>query len=178
MHRKVKYAGKRPYNQAFEKRLDDASYWEAVVSAYLARQGFRVIHNPIVQSPVFDLNTPDLVVEGQWAPFRSCKVEVKFTKEHVWPESDDDVFICSAHSFDRKKPAGMPDILPVPYVLVDPHSDMRVFLPMTPLTRAERWDKGRNDIFTAMYATVEHRKPIKELVTWLVKEGVMPLPQS
>lgn len=147
---------------AFGRRLDRAAYWEAFVSAYLARNGFWVLHAPIVDSPVFDLTTVDLVVSDEAATWHQ-DLEVKGTAEHSKEEL---VFICSEASF-RRKYGDAADRLPVPYILVDQAGDMRFFPAGTIVEPGFHYDVGRKELFPAMKAWGGFRQPIQELVTWL-----------
>lgn len=175
---KRRYAGNRTYNPHFEKSLDQASYWEAVVSAWLARQGFKVIHNPIIQSPLFSLDTVDLEVESMVGThFRRARIEVKFVKG--WASMDMQ-FICSRASADNKGHVKDGHFVNVAYVLVDPDHTIRCVVPGTPVVNMQRWDKRpqRNEIFEAYHVKPSDVKDKEELVSWLKLVGVYPLPPS
>lgn len=149
-------------NAAFDRRLDRASFWEAYVSGYLARQGFWVLHAPIVRSESFDLTTVDLVVSDETASWHQ-DLEVKGTRDHAM---ENEVFICSEASFKRKYRQGTV-ALPVPYVLVADDGSIKYFPMGTSLHLGMHWDRGRHELFPAMMAWVGDRKPVEHLVQHL-----------
>lgn len=178
MRSKVTYAGNRRYNPKFERSMDEAAFWEAQVSAFLARKGFRVIHNPIIQSPLFSLDTVDLEVESMMgAHYRKAKIEVKYVNEWV---SMSPQFVCSAASADNKGHVKDSHFVNVAYVLIDKEADMRCVIPGTEALKQQRWDKRphRNEIFEAYHVKPTDLKGTKELISWLEHVGVWPLPPS
>jgi hypothetical protein len=147
--------------KAFDRRLDKASYWEAYVSAVLARAGFWVLHAPIIQADSFDITTADLVVSNQEATWHQ-ELEVKGCVEH---SQENEVFVCSEASWVRKY--GKVDSLPVPYVLVDSNGDIRFFPRGTQVQTALQYDKGRQELFAAKKAWIGYRRPLADLILWL-----------
>lgn len=157
----------RPNNKDWEARLNKASMWEARVAGRLAREGFYVVHSPILTKDDWDFDTPDLqVFKGGAGLARGLSlggvaVEVKGVAV-PWAET---FTVCSEASYRRKY--GAINTLPVPYVFAS-DSRVEVLLPGADTWLGElQQDHARGQYYKAVKARSSQLQPWSALVSYL-----------